>query len=95
VSFGDFAFFAARGSLGNGGGFGSACGFDPFGGGGAGGFFGLPQSTAHGGILVFCLMSSCGLRCVTCGGLRCWGGGFGLGLGEQGLFADLLGGAVP
>jgi hypothetical protein len=74
VGLGDFAFFAARGSLGDSGGFGAAGGFDTFGGGGAGGFFGLAQSTTHGGVLVFCLMSSCGLGCVTCGGF-CGGGG--------------------
>jgi hypothetical protein len=95
VRFGDLAFFATRGSLGNGGGFGAAGGFEPFGGSGTGGFFGLAQSTAHGGVLVFCLMSSCGLGGVACGGLCGGGGGFGLGLTEQGLFADLLGGAVP
>jgi hypothetical protein len=95
VRFGDFAFFAARGGLGNGGGFGATSGFDTLGCGGAGGFFGLAQGTAHGGIFVFCLMSSCGVGCVARGGLCGCGGGLCFGLGEQGLFADLLGGAMP
>jgi hypothetical protein len=95
VSFGDFAFFTACCSLGTGGRFGAAGGFDTLGCGGAGGFFGLAQSTTHGGVGVFCLMSSCGLGCVACGGFCGSGGGFCFGLGEQCLFADLLGGAMP
>jgi hypothetical protein len=95
VSFSDFAFFAARGSLGNSGGFGTAGGFDTLGCGCAGGFFGLTQRTAHGGVFVFSLMSSCGLGCVACGGLCGGRGGFCFSLSEQCLFADLLGGAMP
>jgi hypothetical protein len=94
VGFGDLAFFAACGSLGDGGGFGAAGGFDTFCCGGARCLFGLAKSMAHGGVGVVGLMSTGGLGCVTCGGLGGSGGGFGLGLGQQRLLADLLGGAM-
>jgi hypothetical protein len=91
VGFGDLAFFASRCGFGNSGGFCAASGFDTLCCGGARCLFGLAQSTSHGGVGVFCLMSACGLRCVTCGGLCCCCGGFGFGLGQQRLLADLLG----
>jgi len=94
MGFGDLAFFAARSGFGNGGGLGAASGLDTLGCGGAGCFFGLAQSTAHGGVGIFGLMGAGSLCCVTCGGLCCCGGGFGLGLGQQCLFADLLGGTM-
>ena len=95
MRFGYLALFAAGGGLGDGGGFGAASGFDTFGCCGTGGFFGLTQSTLHGGVCVFCLMSAGSLRCLTRGGLRGSGGCFGLGLGQQCLFANLLGGTMP
>jgi hypothetical protein len=95
VSFGDFAFFATRGSLGNSGGLGAAGGFDTLGCSCASSFFSFAQSTAHRGVGVFCLMSSCGLCRVACGRFCRGGGSFCFGLGEQCLFADLLGGAMP
>ncbi len=92
---GDLAFFAARGCLGNSGGFGTPCGFDALCRGGAGGLLGLAQGAAHGGVSVFCLMGTGGLLCMTRSGLCCCSGGLGLGLGQQRLFADLLGGTMP
>jgi hypothetical protein len=94
MGFGNFAFLAACGSLGDGGGLGASRCFETFGGGSAGSLFGLAQSTTHGGVGVVHLMSAGGLSCVTRGGLRCCSGGFGFGLGEQCLFADLFGGAM-
>ena len=94
MRFGDLAFFAARGGFGDGGGFGAASGFDTLCCGGAGGFFGFAQGTAHGGVGVFCLMGTGGLCCMTRSGLCCCGGGFGLGLGQQCLLTDLLGGTM-
>jgi hypothetical protein len=94
MGFGDLAFFAARSGFGDGGGLGAASGLDTLGCGSAGCVFGLAQGTAHGGVGVFGLMSAGSLRCVTCCGLCCGGGGFGLGLGQQRLFADLLGGTM-
>jgi hypothetical protein len=90
----DLALFATRAGFGYGGSFGAACGFDAFGGCGAGGFFGFTQSPAHGGVRVFSLMSAGGVGCVTRGGLSGNGSSFGLGLSEERLFADLLCGAV-
>jgi hypothetical protein len=91
MGFGDLALLAACGGFGDSGCLGSAGGFDTLGCGSAGCLFGLAQSTAHGGVSVFCLMGAGGLRCVTCGGLCGGGGGFGLGLGQQRLFTNLLG----
>jgi hypothetical protein len=95
VCLSDLAFFAACSSLGNGGGLGAASGFDTFCSGSTGRLFGLAQSTAHGGVGVFHLMSAGGLRCVTRCGLCSGGGGFGFGLGEQRLLTYLLGSTVP
>jgi hypothetical protein len=95
MRFGDLAFLAACGGFGNSGGFGAASGFDTLCCGRAGCLFGLAQSTAHGGVGVFCLMRAGSLRCVTCGGLCGGGGGFGFGLGQQCLLANLFGGAMP
>jgi hypothetical protein len=94
VGFGDLAFFAACGGFGNGGGLGAARGFDAFCCGGAGCFFGLAESTAHGGVGVFRLMGAGSLGCVTCCGLCRSGGCFGFGLGQQRLLANLLGGTM-
>jgi hypothetical protein len=82
VSFGDLAFFAARGGFGNSGGLGAASGFDTFCGGSADRLFGFAQSTSHGGVGVFGLMCAGSLRGVTCGGLCGRSGGFGFGLGK-------------
>jgi hypothetical protein len=94
MGFGDLSFFAACGGFGNGGGFGAASGFDTLGCGGARCLFGLAQSTAHGGVGVFCLMRAGSLRCLTCSGLCGGSGSFGFGLGEQRLLANLFGGAM-
>jgi hypothetical protein len=94
MGFGDLAFFAACGSFGYCSGFGAASGFDTLGCCGAGRFFGFAQRTPHGGVGVFCLMSEGSLRCVTRGGLCCCSSGFGFGLGQQCLLANLLGGAM-
>jgi hypothetical protein len=94
MGFGDLALFAACGGFGDGGGFGAASGFDAFCCGGADCLFGFTQSAAHGGVGVFCLMGAGSLGCVACGGLCGCSGGFSLGLGQQRLLADLLGGAV-
>jgi hypothetical protein len=82
VRFRNLALFAAGGGLGDGGGFCAASGFDTFGCGGTGGFFGFAQGAAHGGVGIICLMSACCLRGVTRGGLCGSCGCFGLGLGE-------------
>jgi hypothetical protein len=95
MGFGNLAFFAACGCFGNGSGLGSACGFDALCGCCAGCLFGFAQRTAHGGVGIFCLMGAGGLGCVTRGGLCGGGGGFSLGLRQQRLLADLLGGAMP
>jgi hypothetical protein len=95
VRLGDLALFAACGGLGDGGGLGTASGFNALGGSSARCLFGLAERTAHGGVGVFCLMGTGGLRCVTRGGLCNGGGGFGLGLGQQRLLANLLGCAMP
>jgi hypothetical protein len=95
VRLGDFAFFAAGGGLGDGGGLGTAGSFDALGGGGTRCFLGLAQSTAHGGLGIFCLMGAGCLSCLTSGRLCSSGGGFGFGLGQQGLLADLLGRTMP
>jgi hypothetical protein len=95
VGFGDLAFFAACSCLGNSSGLGTASGFDALCCGGTGGLLGLAQSAAHGGVSVFCLMGTGGLLCMTRSGLCCCSGGLGLGLGQQRLFADLLGGTMP
>jgi hypothetical protein len=95
VRFCDLTFFASRGGLGNGGSFGTAGSFDTLSGGGASGLFGLAQSTAHGGVSVFCLVRTGGLGCMARGGLRCCGCGFGFGLGNQRLLANLFCGAMP
>jgi hypothetical protein len=95
VRLGDLAFFAACGSLGNGGGLSPTSGFDALRGSGAGSLFGLAQSTTHRGVGVFCLMSAGGLCGVTRNGLRSGGGSFGLGLGQECLLADLLGSTMP
>jgi hypothetical protein len=94
MGFGDLALFAACGGFGDGGGFGAAGGFDTLGCGGSGCLFGLAQCVAHGGVSVIGLVGAGGLRCMTRGGLCGCSSGFGFGLGQQGLFADLLGGAV-
>jgi hypothetical protein len=94
VGFGDLAFFAACSGFGDGGGFGTASGFDTFGCGGSGCLFGFAQSAPHGGVGVIGLMGAGGLCCVTCGGLCGCSSGFGFGLGQQRLLADLLGSAV-
>jgi hypothetical protein len=94
VGFGDLAFFAASGGFGDSGGLGAASRFDTLCGCSAGCLFGLAQSTAHGGVGVFCLMGAGSLGCVTCGGLCCCGSGFGFGLGQQRLLANLLGGTM-
>jgi hypothetical protein len=91
MGFGDLAFFAACSGFGDSGGFGSASGFDTLCGGSARRLFGLAQSTSHGGVGILCLMGAGSLRCMTCGGLCCCGGGFGLSLGQQRLLTDLLG----
>jgi hypothetical protein len=95
VCFCNLTLFAAGGGLGDGGSFCATGGFDTFGCGGAGSFFGLAQGAAHGGVGVICLMSARCLRCVTRGGLCGGCGGFGLGLGEQCLFANLFGSTMP
>jgi len=95
VGFGDLAFFTACGGFGDSGGFGAASGFDTLCCGSARCLFGLAQSTAHGGVGVFCLMGARSLRCVTCSGLCGGSGGFGLGLGQQCLLTNLFGGAMP
>ena len=94
VGFGDLALFAASGGFGDGCGFGAAGGFDAFCCGGACCLFGFAQSTSHGGVGVFGLMSAGGLGGLTRGGVSGRCSGFGFGLGEQGLFANLLGGAM-
>jgi hypothetical protein len=91
----DLAFFTACGRLGNSGCLGTPSGFDALCCGGAGGLLGLTQSTTHGGVSVFCLMGTDGLLRMTRSGLRCCGGGLGLSLGQQRLFADLLGSTMP
>jgi hypothetical protein len=95
VRLGDLAFFAACGGLGDCSGLGPASGFDALGCRGARCLFGLTQGAAHGGVGIICLMGAGGLRRLTRGGLRSGGGGFGLGLGQQCLLANLLGGAMP
>jgi hypothetical protein len=95
VRLGDLTFFAACGGLGNSSGLGAASGFNALGCSSARCFFCLAQSTTHGGVGVFCLMGTGGLRCVTGGGLCSCGGSFGLGLGQQRLLANLLGRAMP
>ena len=82
MCFGDLTLFATSGGFGDGGGFGAAGGFDAFGSGCARCLLGFPQSTAHGGVSVFCLVSACGLCCLTCGGVGGCGCGFCLCLGE-------------
>jgi hypothetical protein len=94
VGFGDLAFFAASGGFGDGGGFGAASGFDTLGCGSAGCLFGLAQSTSHGGVGFFSLMSAGSLRCLACSELSGGCSGFGFGLSQQRLFTDLLGGAM-
>jgi hypothetical protein len=94
VGFGDLAFFASGGGFGDGGGFGAASGFDTFGCCGADGLFCFAQSAAHRGVGVFGLMGACGLGGLTCGGLRCSGGGFGFCLGEQCLLTNLFSSAM-
>jgi hypothetical protein len=94
VSLGNLAFFAACGGLGEGGGFGAASGFDTFGCCSSDGLFCFAQSAAHGGVGVFGLMGACSLGGLTGGGLRCNGGGFGFGLGQQRLLTNLLSGAM-
>jgi hypothetical protein len=95
VCFCDLALFAAGGGFGDGGSFCAARGFDTFGCGGAGCFFGLAQGAAHRGVGVIGLMSAGCLRCMTRGGLCSCCGGFGLGLSEQCLFANLFGSTMP
>jgi hypothetical protein len=95
VRLGDLTFFAACGGLGDGGGLSTASGFDALGCSCARCLFGIAQSTAHGGVGVFCLMGTGGLRCLTRGGLCSGSRGFGLGLGQQRLLANLLGRAMP
>jgi hypothetical protein len=95
VSFGDLAFFAACGCFGNSGGLGAARSFEAFCCRGAGGLFGLAQSTSHRGVGVFCLMGAGGLCCVPCRGFCSSGGGLSFGLGQQRLLANLFSGAMP
>jgi hypothetical protein len=95
VGLGNLAFFAACGGFGDGGGFGPASGFDTLCCGSARGLFSLAQGTTHGGVGVISPMSACSLGCVTSSGFRGCGGGLGFGLGKQGLFANLFGGAMP
>jgi hypothetical protein len=94
VGFGDLSFFAACCSFGDGCGLGTARGFDTLGGCGACGFFGLTQSSAHGGVGVIGLMGTGSFGCLTSGGFGGSGGGFGFGLGEERLLANLFGGAM-
>jgi hypothetical protein len=94
VSFGDLALFTACGSFGYGCCFGAACGFNTFSGGGASGFFRLEQSAAHGGVGIFGLMGAGGFGCLTRGRLSSSRSRLGFGLGEEGLLADLLCGAM-
>jgi hypothetical protein len=94
VGFSYLAFFAAGGGLGDGCDLGTTCGFDALGCGGAGRIFGLAQGTAHGGVRIFGLVVSGCLRSVTSCGVCGCSRGFGFGLSEQGLLADLLCGAM-
>ena len=95
MGLGDLALLTASGGFGDCGGFGTARGFDTLGCCGTGGFFGLVESAAHGGVGILGLMGSGCLGCVTRGGVGGGGGGFGFRFGEEGLLADLLGGAMP
>ena len=95
VGFGDLPFFAACCGFGDGCGLGTTRGFDTLGGCGARGFFGLTQSPAHGGVGVIGLMSAGCFGGMTGGGFCGSGGGFGFGLGEESLLANLFGGAMP
>jgi hypothetical protein len=94
MGFGYLAFLAAGGGFGDGGGLSAASGFDAFCCGGAGCFFGFAECTAHGGVGVFRLMGAGSLGRVTCCGLCGGSGGFGFGLGQQGLLTNLFGGAM-
>jgi hypothetical protein len=94
MSLGDLPLFAASGSLGYCGCLSPARCFETLGGGGAGGFFGLAESTAHGGVGVFGPMGAGGLGCMTCGGIGGGGGGLSFSLSEKGLLAHLLGGTM-
>ncbi len=73
MRFSDLSLFATSGGFGDSGGFGPACGFDAFRGGGACCFFGLAESTSHGGVGVFCLVGASRLCCLTSSGVsgRC------------------------
>jgi hypothetical protein len=95
MGLGDLALLTASGGFGDCGGFGTACGFDTLGCCGTGGFFGLVESAAHGWVGILGLMGSGCLGCVTRGRVGGGCGGFCLRFGEEGLLADLLGGAVP
>jgi hypothetical protein len=95
VRLGDLALFAACGCLGDSGRLGTASGLDALCCRGTGCLLSLAQSTAHGGVSVFCLMGAGGLCCITRNGLCCCCRGLGLGLSEQRLFANLLGSAMP
>jgi hypothetical protein len=95
VRLGDLTFFAACGGLGNSSGLGAASGFNALGCSGTRCFFGIAESTTHGGVGVFSLMGTGGLRCVTRGRLCSGSSCFCLGLGKQRLLANLLGRAMP
>jgi hypothetical protein len=95
VGFCDLSFFAACCGFGDSGGFGTASGFDTLGGSGAGSFFCLAESFAHGGVGVIGLMGAGSFCCVASGRLCCYSSSFGFGLREEGLLANLFGGAMP
>jgi hypothetical protein len=93
VGFGDLTLFAAGGGFGDGCGLGPASSFDTFCRSGASGFFGLAKRTDCGVGLIGgrCACGGCGLACGCVGHFS---GGFGLGLGEERVFAYLFGGTM-
>jgi hypothetical protein len=94
VGLGDLAFFAARGGFSDGGGFGTASGFDTLRSSGASGLFCLAERPAHSGVGLFGLVGPRSLSGLMSDGLCCYCGGFSFRLGEESLFAHLLGGAM-
>lgn len=95
MGLGYLAFFAASGGFGNSSGLGAASGFDTLCCGSTSCLFGLAQSTPHGRVRVLCLMGSRNFRRVTCSGIGGGRGCFRISLGQECLFAYLLGSTMP
>jgi hypothetical protein len=90
VSLCDLALFSAGGCFGRCGNLGPPRGFESFGSGCLGGFFGLAQGTAPGGVGIIRLGVERGLCRVTSYDLCRCGGVFRFGLSDQSLFFYLL-----